>query len=346
VSSRPVPVDLLPWALSALGVSHHSQEPALSVVAGDASNRRYFRLLLGAQSYVLAEAPPATEKNEAFLAVRELLDGAGVKVPALYAADIERGYLLLEDLGDRVLLPELNPDSSHGHYQSACGVLRQMAVLDSGRLALSPYDSALLGEELSRFADWFVERLLGYSLDASERALLDRLFTLLIDTALEQPRVMVHRDFHSRNLMLQDDGQLAVIDFQDAVVGPVTYDLVSLLRDCYIQWPAEQVTDWALSQRDALHAEGLLPEVGDALFLRWFDWMGLQRHIKVLGTFARLYLRDGKPGYLEDLPLVIVYVLEILDKYRSEEPVFGECLDWLERKLLPLIAQQGWGEKP
>jgi aminoglycoside/choline kinase family phosphotransferase len=346
VSSRPVPVDLLPWALSALGASNNRQERSLSVVAGDASNRRYFRLLLDAQSYVLAEAPPATEKNEAFLAVRELLDGAGVKVPALYAADLERGYLLLEDLGDNVLLPELNPDSVHGHYHAACGALRQMAALDAQRLALSPYDAELLGEELSRFADWFVVRLLGYSLDASEHALLGRLFTRLIDTALEQPRVLVHRDFHSRNLMLQANGQLAVIDFQDAVVGPVTYDLVSLLRDCYIQWPAGQVTDWALGQRDALHAEGLLPEVGDAAFLRWFDWMGLQRHIKVLGTFARLYLRDGKPAYLEDLPLVIAYVLEILDKYRSDEPVFGECLDWFESRLSPLIAQQGWGEKP
>jgi aminoglycoside/choline kinase family phosphotransferase len=346
VSSRPVPVDLLPWALSALGVSNNGQQPALSVVAGDASNRRYFRLLLGERSYVIAEAPPATEKNEAFLAVRELLDGAGVKVPALYAADLERGYLLLEDLGDGVLLPELNPDSVHGHYHAACGVLRQMAVLDAQRLALAPYDAELLGEELSRFADWFVVRLLGYSLDASEHALLDRLFTLLIDTALEQPRVLVHRDFHSRNLMLQDDGQLAVIDFQDAVVGPVTYDLVSLLRDCYIQWPAEQVSDWALSQRDAFCADGLLPEVGDAQFLRWFDWMGLQRHIKVLGTFARLYLRDGKPGYLEDLPLVIAYVLEILDKYRSDEPAFTECLDWFEHRLSPLITRQGWGDKP
>jgi aminoglycoside/choline kinase family phosphotransferase len=346
VSSRPIPVDLLPWALSALGVSNNGQEPALTVVAGDASNRRYFRFLLSAQSYVLAEAPPATEKNEAFLAVRELLDGAGVRVPALYAADLERGYLLLEDLGDRVLLPELKADSVDGYYHGACGVLRQMAALDTGRLALSPYDSALLGEELSRFPGWFVENLQGYSLDNSEHAQLDKLFNLLIDTALEQPRVLVHRDFHSRNLMLQADGQLAVIDFQDAVVGPVTYDLVSLFRDCYIRWPAGQVTDWALSQRDALHAEGLLPEVGDAAFLRWFDWMGLQRHIKVLGTFARLYLRDGKPGYLEDLPLVITYVLEILDKYRSDEPVFGECLDWFEHKLSPLIAQQGWGEKP
>jgi len=301
--------------------------------------------LLGARNYVLAEAPPATEKNEAFLAVRDMLAGAGVKVPALYAADIERGYLLLEDLGDRVLLPELNADSVDGHYHGACAVLRQMAALDTGRLALSPYDAELLGEELGRFPHWFVENLLGCSLDTSEHALLDRLFSLLVHTALEQPRVLVHRDFHSRNLMLQGDGQLAVIDFQDAVVGPVTYDLVSLLRDCYIQWPAGQVCDWALRQRDALHAEGLLAEVADAQFLRWFDWMGLQRHLKVLGTFARLYLRDAKPGYLEDLPLVITYVLEILGKYRSDEPALAEFLHWFERRLAPLIARQGWGDK-
>ena len=345
MSSRPVPAELLPWALSALGVCNHGQEPDLSVIAGDASNRRYFRLLLGARNYVLAEAPPATEKNEAFLAVRDMLSGAGVKVPALYAADIERGYLLLEDLGDRVLLPELSAASVDRHYHVACGALRQMAALGSGQLVLPPYDSELLGEELNRFPDWFVESLLGYSLDTSERALLDRLFTPLIDTALEQPRVLVHRDFHSRNLMLQDDGQLAVIDFQDAVVGPVTYDLVSLLRDCYIQWPADRVCTWALAHRDALCEQGLLAEVDDALFLRWFDWMGLQRHIKVLGTFARLYLRDGKPAYLEDLPLVIAYVLEILEKYRSDEPTFAEFLDWFEHRLSPLIARQGWGDK-
>jgi len=143
--------------------------------------------------------------------------------------------------------------------------------------------------------------------------------------------------------MPQPDGQLAVIDFQDAVLGPVTYDLASLLRDCYICWPAGQVDRWALEHRDQLCDRGLLVEVEDALFLRWFDWMGLQRHIKVLGTFARLYLRDGKPGYLEDLPLVIHYVRQILEKYADDEPAFAELGDWFDTALRPLIEQQPWG---
>jgi aminoglycoside/choline kinase family phosphotransferase len=345
VPPRPVPAELLPWALSSLGMATNGHTPALTVVAGDASNRRYFRFALAGQSYVVAQAPPATEKNEAFLAVREVLAGAGVKVPALYAVDMERGYLLLEDLGDRLLLPELDAGSVDRHYRSAFGVLRQIAALDSDRLDIPAYDQALLAEELSRFPRWFVQALLGYSPNNEELDLFYRFFARLIDSALQQPRVLVHRDFHSRNLMLREDGQLAVIDFQDAVVGPVTYDLVSLLRDCYIQWPAGRVGDWALEQRDALHARGLLPVVDDVCFLRWFDWMGLQRHIKVLGTFARLYLRDGKPAYLEDLPLVIHYVLEMLGKYAGVEAVFAEFNDWFGSRLSPLVARQDWSKK-
>ena len=342
---RPVPAELLPWALAALGAAVDEHPPALTVVAGDASNRRYFRFLWAGQSYILVEAPPATEKNAAFLAVRELLGSAGVKVPALYAVDLDRGFLLLEDLGDRVLLPELNAGSVESHYSEAFAVLRHIAALAPDEVDLPPYDRALLTEELSRFADWFVEALLDYTLNAAEQDVLDSLFARLIDSALEQPQVLVHRDFHSRNLMLQASGELAVIDFQDAVVGPITYDLVSLLRDCYIQWPPGQVSVWALQQRNALQAQGLLAAVDDEQYLCWFDWMGLQRHIKVLGTFARLYLRDGKSAYLDDLPLVIQYVLEILDKYAAQESEFAAFNEWFTRKLAPLIASQAWSNK-
>ncbi|MEH6634741.1 MAG: phosphotransferase [Halioglobus sp.] len=342
---RPVPAELLPWALAALRATVAERPPALTVVAGDASNRRYFRFLWAGQSYILVEAPPATEKNAAFLAVRELLGGAGVKVPALYAVDLERGFLLLQDLGDRVLLPELNAGSVDRYYAEAFAVLRHIAALVPEQVDLPLYDHALLTEELSRFADWFVEALLGYTPNPAEQDLLDGLFARLIGSALEQPQVLVHRDFHSRNLMLQQDGELAVIDFQDAVVGPITYDLVSLLRDCYIQWSPEQVAAWALQQRDALQALGQLRGVNDERFMRWFDWMGLQRHIKVLGTFARLYLRDGKSAYLDDLPLVIHYVMEILEKYAAREPEFAAFNQWFTRKLAPLIAGQDWSNK-
>jgi hypothetical protein len=320
-------------------------ESEFTVVAGDASNRRYFRLGLPGSSYIVVDAPPATEKNEAFLGVRELLEGAGVHVPALYASDLERGYLLLEDLGDRPLLAELGNASVDGHYRRAFGVLQRMAAVNAEAVDLPAYDSSLLQEELSRCPEWFVEGLLAYELEDGERDLFDRLAGRLVHSALEQPRVLVHRDFHSRNLMLQADDRLAVIDFQDAVIGPVTYDPASLLRDCYIRWPASRVTEWSLLYRDELIRAGLLEPVSDVCFTRWFDWMGLQRHIKVLGTFARLHLRDGKPGYLEDLTLVIAYVREILQKYAREEPDFGLFEAWFDSVLGPLVQARAWGMK-
>ena len=343
MTSRPPPSELLNWALSALAPGESGLTPALTVVAGDASNRHYFRVTLDGTSYILVDAPPATEKNQAFLAVRELLAGAGVIVPALYAADLARGYLALGDLGDRLLLAELTPDSVDAQYRGAMELLLRVASMDSSALALPPYDNALLREELSRFPVWFVEALLGQSLCAEELQMLEACFDSLVASALEQPQVLVHRDFHSRNLMPQREGGLGVIDFQDAVVGPVTYDLVSLLRDCYIHWPPEQVQDWALAYRDLLLARGLPVAVDTVRFLRWFDLMGLLRHIKVLGTFARLYLRDGKTAYLRDLPLVVHYVREIAGKYAAEIPAIAAFEQWFSQRLSPLIARQDWG---
>jgi aminoglycoside/choline kinase family phosphotransferase len=316
----------------------------VTVVAGDASNRRYFRTDVDGASYILVDAPPRTEKNQAFLAVRQLLADAGVRVPALYAADLERGYLVLGDLGDRLLLAELSTDSVDSQYRGAMNVLLQMAAIDSRETALPAYDRTLLAEELGRFPTWFVEKLLGQTPDAREQQLLAAAFDVLVGNALQQPAVLVHRDFHSRNLMPQPDGSLGVIDFQDAVLGPVTYDLVSLLRDCYIQWPAPQVQAWALAYHARLQAAGHLPSnVAPDRFLRWFDLMGLQRHIKVLGTFARLYLRDGKSVYLNDLPLVIAYVREIAARYAAAEPALGAFSEWFDNRLMPLVSRQDWG---
>ena len=359
MTDRPIPTELLHWTRAALaealragGLDAHSGEHhehailnssvQLRVIAGDASSRRYFRVQWDGASYIVVEAPPATENNEAFVMVREILHVAGVKVPRVYALDYKCGYLLLEDLGDRTLLPELNDSTVDAYYTAALAVLGEIASVDVTRQLLAPYDSALLSEELEHFPAWFVEALLGYSLADEERQLIQRFNTALVDSALEQPRVLVHRDFHSRNLMLQPSNELAVIDFQDAVVGPVSYDLVSLLRDCYIRWPEERVQSWALAYLSQLQEKGRLLNVDDSQFLRWFDWMGLQRHIKVLGIFARLYLRDGKPGYLDDLPRVIAYVEDILQKYAGEQPVFAEFQAWFQERLSPLIARQNW----
>ncbi|GAB5452597.1 MAG: phosphotransferase [Halioglobus sp.] len=311
----------------------------LEPVAGDASSRRYYRARTDANHFLLVDAPPATEKNTEFVSVQALLANSGVRVPRIIAADIASGHMLLEDLGDELLLPALRTDNVDSFYRSAFDVLLRFSRI--GLEALPCYDEALLKEELGRFTQWFVTALLQHSLTAAEREMLDKLDALLIASALAQPRVFVHRDFHSRNLMLTD-GDLAVIDFQDAVAGPITYDLVSLLRDCYVRWPAARVSEWALNYRELLLEQTGWSLPGEREFLHWFDLMGLQRHIKVLGTFARLYLRDGKQAYLQDLPLVIHYVQSVLAGNAAEHAVCAEVSEWFDAVLLPRIRQQDW----
>jgi hypothetical protein len=218
--------------------------------------------------------------------------------------------------------------------------LQQLAAAEIPDPHWSRYDEPLLREELSRFPHWFVGELL--SVGAPPDAIWLPLVSQLTANALEQPSVLVHRDFHSRNLMPQADGTLGVIDFQDAVWGPVTYDLVSLLRDCYVRWEPQRVVGWARAYLHQLQQAGSLQAVPEAVFLRWFDLMGLQRHLKVLGTFARLYLRDGKTAYLDDLPLVLRYVREILLQYRQESAAIAAFAAWFDAELTPVIAAQPW----
>lgn len=342
MSDRPVPRELVPWAAAALGCQ--PLDLSLESVAGDASSRHYFRLSRGAATYVLAHAPPETEKNEEFATIGAILEQAGVRVPKIFAIDLIRGFILLEDLGDQTLLPLLNSQSVDAFYDDAFVLLDGIASVDTRGRVSPRYDLALLSEELSRFSQWFVEALLDKKILEKDWDIIHRFNQMLIDNALEQPQVLVHRDFHSRNLMLLDDGGLALIDFQDAVVGPVTYDLASLLKDCYIRWPQAQVSAWALHYKKSVSSCSELVNVEDGQFLRWFDLMGLQRHMKVLGTFARLYLRDGKVAYLEDLPLVIQYVQEILQKYASDIPVFAQFGSWFARELSPAIETQPWSK--
>ncbi|MGB1141964.1 MAG: aminoglycoside phosphotransferase family protein [Halioglobus sp.] len=317
--------------------------PPLVAVAGDASARRYFRFSHDSRSYIVAEAPPETEKNTEFVDIAHLLLGAGIRVPGVHALDVGRGFLLLDDLGDQLLLPLLVGTEVDHWYQRAFELLLGFARLGVEQPDALPgcYDSELLTEELGRFPEWFAGALLRCEITAGDVRVIGALDELLIDNALAQPRVLVHRDFHSRNLMVTG-ADLAVIDFQDAVMGPVTYDLVSLLRDCYIRWPGERVHAWALDYRQRVMAAGLMDAVPEDQFLRWFDLMGLQRHIKVLGTFARLHLRDGKDDYLADLPLVVAYVREVLGAYRESEPVIEQFAAWFEERLVPRIEQQRW----
>jgi N-acetylmuramate 1-kinase len=312
------------WLREDLGFDPAHIEPA----SADASFRRYFRVTRGDESFVVMDAPPGKEDLGPYLKITGLLAGIDLNVPWVLARDVEQGLLLLTDLGTRLYLPELTtPAAAELLYRDAFAALvRMQSAGRAGARALAPYDGALLKREMQLLVDWFLARHLQQSVDTVERELLDQLFGFLVHTALEQPATFVHRDFHSRNLLVTPELSPGIIDFQDAVQGPVTYDLVSLLKDCYVAWPAGQVGAWALEYRDMLLSAGFGLGGGERDFLRWFDLMGLQRHIKVLGIFCRLYYRDGKSQYLHDLPRVLNYVMSTAAAY-PETARFARFLD-------------------
>ena len=323
------------------------QEFSFDLIAGDASPRKYYRVLVPptgavpARSLIAVDAP-SSEKTPEFLHIRQLLETGSIRVPALIAADAEGGFLLLEDLGDDVLLPVLSEHSAGAWYAMALRALNQLAAIPSGNAGLALYDPTKLQTELDLFRDWFVPQLLGISwTDAFEQSFSD-LSRCLISNAMRQPQVVVHRDFHSRNLMVVHNGELAVIDFQDAVIGPITYDPVSLLKDCYVHWPRRQQLSWLLDHKRLLTEQHRLEAVDDDTFVVWFDLMGLQRHIKVLGIFARLSLRDGKPAYLNDLPLVLAYVEEVLAIYAPSIDPLAAFRTLFDEQVLPLCQNQSW----
>jgi N-acetylmuramate 1-kinase len=256
-------------------------------------------------------------------------------VPMILARDMERGFLLLSDLGSQQYLDALPQDGAADRlYADALDSLRVMQVADAGiSQDLPRYDRPLLLREMELTPEWFLARHLGLSVSSAERAMLDQLFGSLADSALAQPTVFVHRDYHSRNLLVTPQDNPGILDFQDAVSGPVTYDLASLLKDCYIAWPAARVRDWLSSYRDSLLEAGFPLSASAPQFIRWFDLMGLQRHIKVLGIFARLFYRDGKSQYLRDLPRVLDYVRETATLY-PETHAFAE---FIAKRIDPLF---------
>ncbi len=301
----------------------------IAPASADASFRSYFRVLNAqGESFIVMDAPPEHEDCRPFLDVCSRLVHADLLAPVVLAQDLNQGFLLLKDLGTQTLLPALNADTVDQHYQHAmAAILRMQTSVPVEHLPV--YDAQKLDAEMGLFPTWFLERHLGLSIDAQARQLIDATFSILRAAALQQPQVFVHRDFHSRNLMLADREtirfrKLAIIDFQDAVLGPITYDLVSLLRDCYIRWPSAQVSAWVEAFRQQLIASQLTHASAET-FAHWFDCMGVQRHLKVLGIFARLNYRDGKSGYLKDLPLVLDYTLGVC-RTRPELTAFA---DWL-----------------
>ncbi len=315
--------DLTRWVFDDLGFAGSRIEPA----SADASFRRYFRVTRGEDSYIVMDAPPEKESLGPFLNVAKILLGMGLNAPVVLAKDPMHGLLLLSDLGARQYLDALDTDEEADRlYADALGALCIMQTAgDAAARDLPSYDRALLMREMELMPEWFLRRHLGLQISASERGMLDRLFETLAQTALAQPATFVHRDYHSRNLLVTEANNPGILDFQDAVRGPVTYDLASLLKDCYVAWPAPRVTAWALRYREQLLAKGFPLDGTETEFIHGFDLVGLQRHIKVLGIFARLHYRDGKPQYLRDLPRVLRYIQDAAANY-AQTAEFAEFI--------------------
>jgi N-acetylmuramate 1-kinase len=319
---------LTQWVIGDLGFAGSVIAPA----SVDASFRRYFRVTRGADSYIVMDAPPDKEDSAPFLKVARMLGGMNLNVPIVLARDMERGFLLLSDLGSRQYLDELpGPQAADRLYADALAALRTMQTADAAiSKDLPRYDRALLMREMELMPEWFLRHHLKMTVNAQERSMLDELFASLVQAADSQPATFVHRDYHSRNLLVTAQDNPGILDFQDAVWGPVTYDLASLLKDCYIAWPPARVHAWVLEYREKLLEAGFALTGDAAEFIRWFDLIGLQRHIKVLGIFARLFYRDGKAQYLKDLPRVLDYARDTASRYAETAPFaafIARCID-------------------
>jgi aminoglycoside/choline kinase family phosphotransferase len=300
-----------------------------ALASSDASFRRYFRIKTNDGVFIVMDAPPDKEKLAPFMQLAALMASAGLHTPAVFQHNLEDGFLLLEDLGLQCLLDVINAQNADTLYQTACDNLFNLQ--SKTELLSSPlpsYDYALLARELGIFAEWF----LGHYLDIDEPTGWQDVCSLLIDSALEQPVTLVHRDYHSRNLMVLTDDDFGVIDFQDAVIGPISYDLVSLLRDCYIAWDETQVERWMTQHYQRLFAAGLV-NCELEQFRRWFDLMGMQRHLKAIGIFSRLNFRDNKPNYLNDIPRTLNYVMTVANRY----PELHEFSTFLTNTVLPAL---------
>ena len=297
------------WLQEELAFSDYTLNPA----SADASFRRYFRVAHDGASFIVMDAPPDKEDSRPYIRVARMFYDVGLNVPEIIDDDLEQGFLLLSDLGSRLYLDALNEQSVERLYGDALGALATLQACTQASGVLPDYDHALLMSEMTLFRDWLVGKHLDIELTGKQATMLDSAFELLADNALDQPQVCVHRDYHSRNLMVARKNNPGILDFQDAVIGPVTYDLVSLLRDCYISWPRARVEDWALGYQELALQSGILRQEHENpdQFLRWFDLMGVQRHLKAAGIFARLNHRDGKPGYLADIPRTLGYVIDV-----------------------------------
>jgi len=299
-----------------------SKDFVLTPLAGDASFRRYFRLQCDGLSYVVMDAPPAKEDSEPFIYIAGCLAKVNVLTPKILAKDLNQGFLLLSDFGDQLVLNSLTPTTVNDCYQSAIQTLLKIQTCEVNDPKLPPFNESFMVKEMSLCPEWFFTQYLNLTLSDNEKTIVQQTITWIASQVELQPLAFIHRDYHSRNLMVVNTSKgntLGVIDFQDAMCGPLTYDLVSLLKDCYISWPREQILQWvAFYYRHSpnSHIYSLTE------FIRAFDLCGIQRHLKVLGIFCRLFLRDNKSGYLNNLPLTLKYVLECAEMYDELHPFY------------------------
>lgn len=304
----------------------------LAPASADASFRRYFRVTFSDGTLIAMDAPPPQEDCAPFVHVAGLFAASGAHVPEILAQDLAQGFLLLSDLGSTTYLQALNGDADNTNrlYRDAVAALVKIQLASQANV-LPDYDETLLLRELNLFPDWYLDRHLHVVPGATQKAELERIFQRIVQNNLAQPRVFVHRDYHSRNLMVTTPNP-GIIDFQDAVYGPITYDLVSLFKDAYISWDEERILDWLIRYWEQARKLGL-PVAGDfADFYRDFEWMGVQRHIKVLGIFSRLNYRDGKSDYLAHLPLVEEYLRKACERYRELHPLLTLLDEWTVTK--------------
>jgi aminoglycoside/choline kinase family phosphotransferase len=310
-----------------LGVVLTEKAFTLSIASADASFRRYFRVHLQDKTLIAMDAPPEQESCTSFIDIAKLFLDCGLHVPEVIVQDMEQGFLLLSDLGNDTYLSQLNKDTAQPLYSDATNALINLQLASKPNV-LPAYDAALLMREMQLFPEWYLAKHLNVNLDAAQQSVLDKTFTILTQNILSQTQVYVHRDYHSRNLMVCENNP-GILDFQDAVYGPITYDLVSLLKDAYISWEEADMMDWVVRYWDAARKAGLLVPSDFSEFYRDFEWMGAQRHIKVLGIFARLSHRDGKDAYLKDMPLVMDYLRRVCGRYLELRPML-KLLNTLE----------------
>lgn len=322
---------ILDWLSSTCGIKSAS----LQLMASDASLRRYFRLFTEGQTFVVMDAPPPHENCLPYIAISKTLRQMGLHAPEVIHADIARGFLLITDFGDATYLSALTAANAEKLYDEA---LNALALLQTTRFVdghhIPVFTADFMRQEWLWHKEWVLDKLLGLSLPLAEKE-LDACYEVLIQSAVTQPQVFMHRDYHSANLMVLPEGGVGILDFQDAFIGPVTYDLVSLLRDCYIDWPKERVQTWASLYLQRLQDSGELLYVNEQTFLRWFDLMGMQRHLKALMTFARKNVRDHQPRYLRYIPRTLNYLIQVSHHY----PELATLHDYLRITVQPAFER-------